>query len=80
VKLYQMVIKDVLRRKKRVLYAAVGVIVATMTVVGILTISFAGQERIYGQLEKYGPNITIVPSSFPLERFPSAWGQRLSVA
>jgi putative ABC transport system permease protein len=61
-KLYKLVIKDVIRRKKRVLYAALGVVIGTMTVVGILTISLAGQERIYTQLEKYGPNLSIVPA------------------
>jgi putative ABC transport system permease protein len=61
-KLYKLVIKDVIRRKKRVLYAALGVVIGTMTVVGILTISQAGQERIYNQLEKYGPNLSIVPA------------------
>jgi putative ABC transport system permease protein len=61
-KLYQIVAKDVIRRKKRVLYAALGVVIGTMTVVGILTVSLAGQERIYNQLEKYGPNLSIIPS------------------
>lgn len=61
-KLYQMVVKDVVRRKRRVLYAALGVVIGTMTVVAILTTTLAGQERIYSQLEKYGPNLTIVPA------------------
>jgi len=62
VKLYQIVAKDTMRRKKRVLYAALGVVVGTMTVVGILTIALAGEARIYNQLEKYGPNLTVVPA------------------
>ena len=61
-KLYQIVAKDVIRRKKRVLYAALGVVIGTMTVVGILTIAVAGEARIYNQLEKYGPNLTVVPA------------------
>ena len=61
-KLYQMVVKDVMRRKRRVLYAALGVVIGTMTVVGILTIALAGQARVYDQLEKYGPNLTIIPA------------------
>src|SRR4030043_2467868 len=61
-KLYRIVAKDVVRRKKRVLYAALGVIIGTMTVVGILTIALAGQERITAQLEKYGPNLSVVPA------------------
>jgi putative ABC transport system permease protein len=61
-KLYQIVAKDIIRRKKRVLYAALGVVVGTMTVVGILTISVAGEARIMNQLEKYGPNLTVLPA------------------
>ena len=61
-KLYQMVTKDVIRRKRRVLYAALGVVVGTMTVVGILTVALAGEARIYSQLEKYGPNLTVIPA------------------
>jgi putative ABC transport system permease protein len=62
-KLYQVVLKDILRRKKRVLYATIGVIIATMTVVGVITIASAGQARIYSQLEKYGANLSILPAT-----------------
>ena len=62
-KLYQVVLKDILRRKKRVLYATLGVVIATMTVVGILTIAQAGQARIYAQLEKYGANLSVIPAT-----------------
>lgn len=62
-KLYQVVLKDIMRRKKRVLYATLGVIIATMTVVGILTIALAGQSRIYSQLEKYGANLSVIPAT-----------------
>ncbi len=61
-KLYQLVVKDILRRKRRVLYAALGVVIGTMTVVGILTITLAGQAKVYNQLEKYGANLTVVPA------------------
>lgn len=61
-KLYQMVIRDVWRRKRRVLFAVIGVIIGTMTVVGIFTISRAGEERMVEQLEKYGPNLTVIPA------------------
>ncbi len=56
------VLHEILRRKKRVLYATLGVVIAAMTVVGILTIANAGQTRIYAQLEKYGANLTIIPA------------------
>jgi putative ABC transport system permease protein len=45
-----------------VLYAALGIVIAAMTVVGILTISTAGQARIYAQLEKYGANLNVIPA------------------
>ena len=61
-KLYQMVVKDILRRKKQVLFAVIGVLIGTMTVVGIFTIARAGETRMYDQLEKYGPNLTITPA------------------
>ncbi len=61
-KLYRIVLKDIARRKKRVLFAAFGVAIGTMTVVGILTIALAGQARIYNQLEKYGPNLAVMPA------------------
>jgi len=61
-KLYQLVAKDIWRRKRRVLYAALGVVIGATTVVGILTIALAGEARIYSQLEKYGPNLTVVPA------------------
>jgi len=61
-KLYQVVVKDVIRRKRRVLYATLGVVIGTATVVGILTVARAGQERIYNQLEKYGPNLAVIPA------------------
>ncbi len=61
-KLFQIMVKDVLRRKKRLLYSALGVVIGTMTVVGILTIAQAGEAKIIDQLEKYGPNLTVVPA------------------
>jgi putative ABC transport system permease protein len=61
-KLYQVVLKDVIRRKRRVLYATLGVVIGTATVVGILTVARAGQARIYSQLEKYGPNLAVIPA------------------
>jgi len=66
-KLHQVVFKDVSRRKKRVLYATIGVVIATMTVIGILTIALAGRARIYNQLEKYGANLSLVPATKSLD-------------
>lgn len=61
-KLYHLVLKDILRRKKRVSYATLGVVIAAMTVVSILTIASAGESRIYAQLEKYGANLNVIPA------------------
>jgi len=61
-KLYQVVLKDILRRKRRVLYAILGVVIGTMTVVGILTTATAGQAKITAQLEKYGANLSLLPA------------------
>jgi putative ABC transport system permease protein len=62
-KLYRIVLKDLRRRRWRVLYTALGVVIGTMTVVGILTLAQAGEARIYDQLEKYGPNLTVIPAT-----------------
>jgi putative ABC transport system permease protein len=66
-KLHQVVLKGVARRKKRVLYATIGVVVASMTVVGILTIALAGRARIYAQMEKYGANLSLLPATKSLD-------------
>jgi putative ABC transport system permease protein len=50
------------RRKKRVLFAALGIAIGTMTVIGVLTIALAGQTKIYNELEKYGPNLAVMPA------------------
>jgi putative ABC transport system permease protein len=61
-KLYQVVVKDIMRRKKRVLYASLGVVIGITTVIAVLTIALAGQTNIYGQLEKYGANLMVMPA------------------
>ena len=61
-KLYQVVVKDIMRRKKRVLYASLGVVIGVATIVAVLTIALAGQTNIYGQLEKYGANLIVMPA------------------
>ena len=61
-KLYQMVVKDVIRRKKRVLYASLGVVIGVTTIVAVLTIALAAEANIYGQIEKYGANLMVMPA------------------
>jgi putative ABC transport system permease protein len=60
--LYQLVVKDVTRRKRRVLYASLGVVIGIATIIAVLTIALAGQTNIYGQLEKYGANLMVMPA------------------
>jgi len=62
VKLYQVTAKDTLRRKRRALYTALGVGVGVAAVVAVLTVAHAGEEKIYGELDKYGPNLTVMPA------------------
>ena len=61
-KLYQMVAKDVMRRKKRVLYTSLGVVIGVTTIVAVLTIALAGEAKIYSQLEEYGANLMVMPA------------------
>ena len=61
-KLYQIVLKDITRRKKRMLYASLGVVIGVATIIAVLTIALAGETDIYGQLEKYGANLVVMPA------------------
>ena len=61
-KLYQVVVKDIMRRKKRVLYASLGVVIGVTTIIAVLTVAMAGQTSIYGDLEKYGANLMVMPA------------------
>jgi len=61
-KLHRIVTRDVMRRKRRVSYAVLGVVIGTMTVIGILTVALAGESRIYAQLEDYGANLVVIPA------------------
>lgn len=62
IKLLHIVLKDIQARKRRVLFAALGVVIGTMSITAILTISMAGKAQVYSQLEKYSPNLTIMPA------------------
>jgi len=61
-RLYQLVIKDILRRRRRTLYTALGVAIGVAAVVAVLTVTRAGEERIYSELDKYGPNLMVTPA------------------
>ena len=66
-KLYEVVLKDILRRKRRVMYAVLGVVIGTMTLVSILTVAAAGEARIIDQMEKYGANLSVLPAVKTIE-------------
>jgi len=61
-KLYQLVAKDALRRRRRLLYSALGVAVGVAVVIVVLTISKAGGDKIYMELDKYGANLMVRPA------------------
>jgi len=66
-KIYQIVIKDILVRKKKFIYSMFGVAIGIMTFISILTVAHAGEQKIYSQLEKYGANLSIVPAISQLD-------------
>jgi putative ABC transport system permease protein len=66
-KLYQVVAKEFVRRKKRVLYASLGVVIGITTIIAVLTVALAGQTNIYSQLEKYGANLMVMPAMSDIE-------------
>lgn len=66
-KLYHVTAKDTLRRKRRAVYTALGVAVGVAAVIAVLTIARAGEEKIYGEMEKYGPNLMIMPAINDME-------------
>lgn len=61
-KLYQVVAKDALRRRRRLLYTALGVVVGVAVFISVLTIAEAGEAKIYKELDKYGANLMVTPA------------------
>jgi putative ABC transport system permease protein len=61
-KLSQVVAKDVFRRKRRVLYTALGVAIGVAVVVAVVTVANAGKSKVYEELDKYGPNLMVMPA------------------
>ena len=61
-RLLQVVAKDTLRRRRRVLYTALGVAVGVAAVVAVLTVARSGEQRIYSEIDKYGANMTVMPA------------------
>ena len=61
-RLLQVVAKDALRRRRRVLYTALGVAIGVAAVVAVLTVARSGEQRIYSEIDKYGANMTVMPA------------------
>jgi len=60
--IHHVVAKDAMRSRRRVLYTALGVAVGVTAFIAVLTVSHAGEERLYGELDKYGPNLMVMPA------------------
>ena len=61
-KLYKVVTKEIVRRRRRALYTALGVAAGVAAFVAVLTIASAGEAMIYEELDKYGPNLMVMPA------------------
>jgi putative ABC transport system permease protein len=62
VKIYHITVKDILRRRQRALYTALGVAIGIAAFIAVLTVARAGEERIYREMDKYGPNLMVMPA------------------
>ncbi len=66
-RLTTIVVKDMVRRKRRVVHSVFGVSIGIMTVIAMLTVGSAGEQSLRMELERYGPNLTIVPATARLD-------------
>src|SRR4030042_1106572 len=66
-KLLQVVFKDAARRKRRVVYTALGVAIGVAAFVAVLTVAQAGEDKVYAELDKYGPNLMVTPAVSDLD-------------
>lgn len=66
-KLPGLMLKDVLHRRRRVAHAALGITIGVMTVITTLTVAHAAEHRLHAELERYGPNLTVSPSTENLD-------------
>ena len=62
-RLTTVVAKDMVRRKRRVMYSVFGVSIGIMTVIAMLTVGNSGERLLQMDLERYGPNLTVVPAT-----------------
>jgi len=67
VNLSTIVVKDMARRKRRVAHSVLGVSIGIMTVIAMLTVAGTGEELLRGEMERYGPNLIVVPATARLD-------------
>ncbi len=58
-----LMLRDVFHRRRKVAHAALGVAIGVMTVITTLTVAYAAEHRLHAELERYGPNLTVSPST-----------------
>ncbi len=66
-RLTTIVLKDMMRRKRRVVHSVFGVSIGIMTIIAMLTVGTAGENLLRAEMERYGPNLTIVPATARLD-------------
>jgi len=66
-RLSTIVVKDMVRRKRRVVHSVLGVSIGIMTVIAMLTVASAGERVLRAEMERYGPNLTVVPATARLD-------------
>jgi len=66
-RLSTIVVKDMVRRKRRVVHSVLGVSIGIMTVIAMLTVASAGEKVLRAEMERYGPNLTVVPATARLD-------------
>ena len=66
-RLTTIVFKDMARRKRRVVHSVFGVSIGIMTVIAMLTVGNSGEQLLRMELERYGPNLTVVPATARLD-------------
>jgi putative ABC transport system permease protein len=61
--LYQIAVNNLLRRRKKMLFLLLGLVVGVATVVGLLTIVWAMRLELGDRIDEFGANIVITPKA-----------------
>jgi len=75
-RLHSIVLKDIFRRKTKLLVGVLGVIIAASAIVAVITTFTAASDSLYEESSKFGANIIIRPetNSIPLIEGSTAVG------